>query len=122
MWLRLAAVFIALSTNQASAAPAPASPEKAFVSEVREALDLALKDYPSARFKQVRIAFTPGGHRLVCGLVNSKATTGGYAGWEYFWADVPEGGAVTLSFSYHDECSAYDVTWLPKDFAPVVTK
>ena len=53
----------------------------------RSALDETLKDCPSARFRSVLISSSEkqgSRHYLVCGLVNSKNSLGGYVGWTPF--------------------------------------
>jgi hypothetical protein len=60
---------------------------------VRDLLDAQLFDYPTARFRDVRVTANPvaeaesgrtSGH--LCGYVNSKNRMGAYVGWQQFLA------------------------------------
>lgn len=51
----------------------------------RNALDLVLSDYSTARFRDVRALGKPGERGVVfCGLVNAKNHLGAYVGWRRF--------------------------------------
>ena len=63
------------------------------VPAIRQHLDAQLIDYPTARFRDVRVTANPeaeaergvvGGY--LCGFVNSKNRMGGYVGWQRFMA------------------------------------
>ena len=55
----------------------------------RDGLDKALKDYPSARFREVRAVrelANPAPNIRFCGLLNAKNELGAYTGWVRFSA------------------------------------
>lgn len=83
-WL-VAAVAVAIgSTGHAEVTGPKAKAEaEAALPAARKALDDALLDYPSARFRDVRAIVAPkGGLTLFCGQVNAKTRAGGYGGWQ----------------------------------------
>lgn len=88
-----------------AAAPAMAgtafgSPDRpkadAAVRAAHPVLDGELRDYPSARFRNVhvvKIGMTTGPEYWICGEVNAKNAYGAYTGWAAF--AVSPGGPVT---------------------------
>ena len=73
-------------------APAPSKALSLLRSQkatLREALGRQLKDYSSARFRDVRLGWHDGGphwpdEAVLCGMVNSRNSYGGYTGFERF--------------------------------------
>lgn len=88
---------------------------------VREALDTRLNDYPSARFRRVRI--TQDGS-LICGQVNARGTQGGYDGWKTVVIDAADEAAPNVRIAQADgvaqefeaRCSAR-TDWRPEDYS-----
>lgn len=55
------------------------------VADLRDEFDLKLVDYTSARFRNVVASAWRGTDSVrICGLVNAKNRSGGYAGWNEF--------------------------------------
>lgn len=76
-----------------------ASEAQAF-SAIRSTLDRQMIDYPSARFREARIAsYQP---FVVCGLVNARNRSGGFTGWQNFTAVYREGEAVVMIAEQQD--------------------
>jgi hypothetical protein len=69
-------------------------PSKSEVRDMKGAADLSLKDAGSAKFQALRArAALDGKSIVICGLVNSKNSYGGYAGYEPFIFDSEDGGS-----------------------------
>ncbi|MNR28125.1 hypothetical protein D3C85_1454360 [compost metagenome] len=93
-----------------------------FVAQVREGLDKRLVDYPSARFKDVRISTDL---KYACGEVNSRNQMGGMTGWAPFYG-VPETDGVRIAVTHllpeiqagaREDCGPSARVWLPQDFS-----
>lgn len=118
-----AALFVTPIAVLAQAQPVPGSDgaselrerAQAALPAVREALDGALTDYPSARFRNVKARLVrsvyasdegqsnkvPWNHRggvvlVFCGEMNAKNRMGGYTGWEAFGLQPSQTDIVTL--------------------------
>lgn len=77
---------LALTLTHQSAPP-EAAPPAATIEAVRSVLDNGLADYPSARFKDVRLVTRPSNTAVTlaaCGRYNSRTPAGGYGGWTRF--------------------------------------
>lgn len=83
MLMMIAALAALLQAQTPVRTDEPASAET--FAGAREALDKALLDYPTARFRDVVAS-----RRVVCGKVNSKNRMGAYAGWSDFVVYVDE--------------------------------
>jgi len=65
---------------------------------IRAQFDATLLDYPSARFREVRVTTNPvadaesgrKGPGYLCGFVNSKNRMGAYVGWQRFMATADD--------------------------------
>lgn len=108
----LAALLIA-------AAPAQDAPARSF-DAVRDILDSRLTDYPSARFRRVRVS--EDGANL-CGEVNSRTPAGGYGGWAMFSLRVDQGEtgfrmsqSASVFAEIRDQCAAR-TDWRSGDFS-----
>ncbi|UPT53154.1 hypothetical protein [Synechococcus phage Ssp-JY42] len=64
----------------------------------RDALDRALIDYQSARFRDVRADRAPKDPNFItfCGMVNAKNRSGGYTGWGPIAVIVSEPGKAAV--------------------------
>ena len=102
------------------------------IAQLQERLDERLVDFPSARFKQVRIEIFPNGNGyLACGLVNSKNSAGGYTGWLLFDVqhmpgsdDVKIGEDKEFSIAnvqIKGVCEQPGNRWLDGDFSSALT-
>ena len=111
---------LALAAGPLAAKPPPDARLQPFLASVISDLDAGLKDYSSARFQRVKVAFTPTGRSLVCGMVNAKNSYGAFEGWRYFWEERGPGAAAALRMSDSDGCTDYDVVWLDEDFSGAV--
>lgn len=71
------------------------------VALLRRDLDRQLKDYPSARFRDVHVkALGDGSGYEACGFINSKNSYGAYTGWQRFavvGGKNPEASVVFMS-------------------------
>lgn len=68
---------------------------------LREAMEIHLKDAPSARFKNIRQQKTEAkipGMWDICGEVNSKNSYGGYAGFETFVGSTIKEGKEPVQY------------------------
>jgi len=100
------------------------SPDR-LISASRTLFDERLVDYPSARFKDVRMSEDA---TFLCGSVNSRSRAGGYAGWHRFAVKV-DGPSPRLAMINDDivapamarECSGDERTWSPTDFSKAVS-
>lgn len=94
MIVLLAAVALQVVT------PAHVQQAQAGAPAIRVALDRELLDYPSARFRDVRVtinleaAVTARGY--LCGYVNAQNRAGGYAGWSRFMATADDQGGMVM--------------------------
>lgn len=77
----LAGLFLATSTAEA----APSAQEAAYIAKIEKRVRAALKDPVSARFSGAYVS-QKGGMPVVCGMVNSKNSLGGYSGSQRFLA------------------------------------
>jgi hypothetical protein len=93
-----------------------------FVAGIRDGLDTRLVDYPSARFRNVRIAADLS---YACGEVNSRNQMGGMTGWAPFFA-VPEGEVVRVAVTHNlpsiqagvrEDCQPTARPWVDQDFS-----
>lgn len=80
----LVGVVLAANHPKKAAPAAEAGAPAAAIRSLRLGLDATLKDYPSARFRDVHLAPLGDGGWMVCGFVNSKNGAGGYSGWTRF--------------------------------------
>lgn len=87
----LAALLIAM-------APAQDVPSQNLAG-VREALDTRLNDYPSARFRRVRISQDGA---FICGQVNARGTQGGYDGWKVMVIENASGPTPNVRIAQAD--------------------
>lgn len=91
---------------------------------IRDALDSRLTDYPSARFRRVRVA-ADGSH--VCGEVNARGPAGGYEGWkpliiEGAQSEVPDiqiAQAPAVAREFLTRCEARR-DWRPSDYSKAI--
>ncbi len=104
---------------------APAAPPPPNVAKARTLLDDGLKDYPSARFRDVHaVAYTWDDGEVttpICGELNAKSAAGGYTGWKRFVVSgnylLVEGGGFEKSINNY--CSAPALPGdLTKDVSP----
>jgi len=121
------ALALVVGLGVAIAAPAAGkqggAPE-ALIHQAQRLLDDRLADYPSARFRDVRM--TKDG-KYLCGAVNSKTPMGGYGGWHRFFVQV-ESPAPRLALTNDEvvapamerECGSPDREWLPDDYTPAL--
>lgn len=75
------------STTMAQDVPRRDASTDARIPVIRAILDDGLTDYPSSRFRDVRIVTRPSNAYVtlaVCGQVNSLTRGGGYSGWTRF--------------------------------------
>lgn len=96
------------------------------IAEIRGVLETTLNDYPSARFRLVRISEDG---RFVCGEANWRGPAGGYGGWTTFTIEPGEGGNgyfarfapnLEAMTNYRRWCDAR-TDWRPSDYSGVVT-
>lgn len=100
------------------------SPDR-LINASRTLFDERLVDYPSARFKDVRMSEDA---TFLCGSVNSRSRAGGYTGWHRFAVKV-DGPSPRLAMINDDivapamarECSGGERSWSPTDFSTAVT-
>ncbi|WP_292038623.1 MULTISPECIES: hypothetical protein [unclassified Brevundimonas] len=122
----LSAVFVAagLLSTGVSSEEGTWSPDR-LIDASKALFDERLVDYPSARFKDVRMSEDA---TFLCGSVNSRSRAGGYAGWHRFAVKV-DGPSPRLAMINDDivapamarECSGDERTWSPTDFSKAVT-
>ncbi|HWW12692.1 MAG TPA: hypothetical protein VN018_09250 [Brevundimonas sp.] len=77
MMLMVLAALAVFQAEEPRQVPGPAT-DQTFI-QARSALDEALLDYPSARFREVTANAA-----FVCGKVNAKNRMGAYSGWSSF--------------------------------------
>lgn len=94
--------------------------ERVFLESVRDKLDGTLFDYPTARFRDVRIVKSGG---IICGEVNTKNRMGAYAGWKRFVAiDATDAGQPYVHVAEQSEetpggCDWPESEWRPEDLS-----
>lgn len=118
------AVALVVGLSFAGAAPAAGQQEWTqgnLVAQAKRLLDDRLVDYPSARFRDVRIAADA---KYLCGAVNSKTQMGGYGGWHRFFVQIEEPEprlALTndevVAPAMERECGSHEREWIPGDHA-----
>lgn len=91
---------------------------------LRGVMETTLNDYPSARFRLVRIS-EDGQH--VCGEVNWRGPAGGYGGWTAFMVDANETGFLARTApnleavtNYRRTCEAR-TDWRNGDYSTALT-
>lgn len=98
--LALAVAGVADAAPHAASTPA----DDPTVSLARKALDDYLRDYPSARFRNVlRIVATNPDGASFCGEVNATNRSGGYTGWRSFAVRVSPVAPSTSSAVVADD-------------------
>jgi hypothetical protein len=92
---------------------------KALIVRARQRFDERLNDYPSARFKDVRVMTdSPTGQLSLCGQVNARNQLGGYAGWQTFhFAIDPRFANDSLMMIPGDDSPCFGITVVPTDFS-----
>lgn len=121
------ALAVSAIASQPAAAPkhsAQATDTAARVESLKRGLDEHLADYPSARFRDVKMS----DDGAVCGFVNSKNRVGGYAGWAQFYAIPMAGRSAVVMVADNAvnsdvaETSCSQITaWRPGDLTARVT-
>lgn len=83
------AIACILASTVLAPAIAVAEAEPDQIAALRQTLDRELTDYPTARFRDVRIVRRPSNQFVqvaACGWVNAQGPAGGYSGWARFVA------------------------------------
>lgn len=120
IWLAVAALGIAQDASTPRTSPET-------LSAIRAILDHALADYPSARFREVRVVTRPSNtfvHLAVCGSYNARTRGGGYGGWTRFAIlndrmEVAEGDLIGRR-TWSVWCEGSDVVVLDPDITDEV--
>jgi hypothetical protein len=129
--IAIAAAVIAFAAVQADAAPKTPAPTKeapkveVLLKSVASTMDKRLKDYPTARFRDVHVGLLDGGESgQACGYVNSKNSSGAYVGWQQFYAIVDAEQRAQVLFIADDEVtskvigdSCEKISFVPGEFS-----
>lgn len=123
----IAALTLAAALSGQDPAP-PANTPPETISAIRRVLDDGLVDYPSARFRDVRLLTRPSNQHVtlaVCGSYNSRTRDGGYSGWTRFVllndrVSAGEGGTLGRR-AWSVWCDGDDVVVLDPDITEAVS-
>jgi len=100
------------------------------IAKIRKGLDSQLINYPSARFRSVRLEiYDDGSGFFTCGEINSKNKLGGYVGWSPFTVTGgPNFDAVVMlgddgpsKTAINNTCTETDNHWIKHDYSTEVS-